>query len=102
MRRELVAYNRYLWMAGNCGSRPFSRTASTIALVHLREGVDFKNALNLGQQAVQQLKVGFSRQAFDLFGASTAWNSLLALAKLVLFNGNVVGITWRRNCGWLY
>jgi hypothetical protein len=28
---------------------------------HLREGGDFENPLNLGQQAVQQPKVGFSR-----------------------------------------
>jgi len=53
-------------MAGNCGSRALSRIASTIALVHLREGVDFENALNLGQQAVQQPKVGFSRQTLAL------------------------------------
>ena len=75
------------------GNRLLSRITSTIALVHLREGVDFENALNLGQQAVQQPKGGFSRQAFGLFGAFTAWNSLPTLAKLVLFNGNVAGIT---------
>ena len=60
---------------------------------------DYLNGRKLREQATLSHCL---HHTFALIGASTAWNSLPALAKLVLFNGNVADITGRRNGGWLY